>query len=179
MLTFLEKKENITGMNKLIIVCGSPAVGKSTYAKGLALEGHAILVDIDTCTEPIIQIALAEAGKDPNDRDSPYFKEKFRHAIYETLFAIAKDNLNHSNVIIVGPFTKELREPDWPDQIAKTLGAIPEIHYLRCDPSIRKDRMSQRASARDQSKLEDWKSYLLYYGEEKPPVFEHILIDNS
>ena len=166
-------------MKKLIVVCGSPAAGKSSYAKKIAPDMSAIIVDIDSCTEQIIQIALSESGRDPNDRDSPYFKEKYREAVYNTLFAIAKDNLTHSNVIIIGPFTKEIRDPDWPNLIAQRLGVTPEVYYLVCNPQTRKARMTDRANARDKSKLANWEDYLLYYGEEKPPAFKHFIVDTN
>jgi len=59
------------------------------------------------------------------------------------------------------------------------LGCPVEIHYLQCPPDVRKQRLASRGDARDQAKLEDWENYILYYGDESLPVFEHVLIDGS
>lgn len=166
-------------MKKLIIICGSPASGKSSYARKLAAAGNSMLLDIDTCTEPIIQVALSETNRDANDRDSNYFKQTYRTTIYETLFAIAKENIANIDVIIVGPFSNEIKDPKWREKLIERFRTDIEIHYIHCDPHIRKDRMLTRANLRDQSKLVDWDKYLKYYGEEKPPSFEHIFVNNS
>lgn len=166
-------------MKKLIIVSGSPAAGKSSYGLKLAQQRSACLVDIDTCSELLVKLALQEAGKDPLDRDSAYFKHTYREAIYQTLFAIAKENLTHTDVIIVGPFTKEIRDFDWPKKIKLELGVAAEIHYLYCESEARLERMKARGNPRDKSKISDWSNSKNYYGKEEPPVFEHVYIDTT
>ena len=115
---------------KVYIVCGSPAAGKSTYAKQMATTKRAALIDIDTCTEHVVRAALSAAGHSPDDRDSNYFKKYFREAIYQSLFSIARDNLPHMDVIIVGPFTKEIRDATWPDKVKQDLQAEVKVHYI-------------------------------------------------
>lgn len=166
-------------MAKLFIVCGSPGSGKSTYARELARLHRAFLLDIDTGTERIIKKALLESGHDPNDRDSTYFKEKYRLTIYETLFDLARENLEWSNVIIAGPFTREIRDPEWPSRLSDNLKSPVEIHYTYCDPETRKERLLKRSNPRDLQKLEDWDNHVKYYGDEEPPFFAHVFIDTS
>lgn len=166
-------------MHKCIVVCGSPGSGKSTYAEHLASVHHATLLDIDPVTERLVRLALAQAGQDVDDRDSEYFKSTFREPIYETLFDIARENLAIQDVVLVGPFTKELRDPLWPSSLSKALGAAVEIHYVQCPPEIRKHRLASRGNARDLAKLKDWENYVQYYGSESPPVFEHVMVDGS
>jgi predicted kinase len=171
-------KVKIEAMNTTYIVCGSPGAGKTTYAKKLAAARHATLLDIDTVTERLVRLALRELGHDPDDRDSDYFKRTFREPIYETLFDIARENIPFQGVVIVGPFTKELRDPDWPSKLSQTLGGPVEVHYVSCAPEIRRQRLAQRGEARDLDKLRDWEEYVRYY-EERQPVFEHVLVDGS
>ena len=166
-------------MNTTYIVCGSPGSGKSTYAKQLASKMHAALLDIDTVTERLVKVALKESGYSQDDRDSEYFKQTFREPIYETLFNIGKENLEFNSIVIVGPFTKELRDPDWPLKLARELECEIEVHYVYCRPEIRRSRIENRGNPRDIAKLRKWKSFSQYYGDESPPVFEHIFIDNS
>ncbi|MEZ5541134.1 MAG: AAA family ATPase [Pseudomonadota bacterium] len=162
-----------------IIVCGSPGAGKTTYARRIAAARRATLLDIDTVTERLVRIALTGAGHSPDDRDSGYFKRTFREPIYATLFDIARDNLPVQDVIIVGPFTREIREPDWPAQLERRLGANVQVHYVRCDPALRRERLLRRGDARDLAKLDDWSTYLQYYGTEQPPAFGHVLVDGA
>ena len=165
-------------MHTTYIICGSPGAGKSTYAKKLASEHGATLLDIDTATERLIQIALRASGHNPDDRDSDYFKRTFREPIYETLFGIARDNISYQAVVVVSPFTKELRDPNWPAKLSQTLGGPVEVHYVSCPPEIRKRRLAERGNPRDLAKLRDWENYVKYY-EENPPVFEHVAIDGT
>ncbi len=166
-------------MQKCFIVCGSPGSGKSTYAERLASLHHATLLDIDSVTERLVRLALAQSGQDVDDRDSEYFKSTFRVPIYETLFDIARENLAIQDVVLVGPFTRELRDPNWPSVLSNTLRAAIEIHVVGCPPELRKRRLASRGDARDRAKLKDWEEYLQYYGLESPPVFKHVFVDGS
>jgi len=161
------------------IVCGSPGSGKSTYARQLAAVRHATLLDIDTVTERLVRIALVQSGHNQDDRDSEYFKRSFREPVYETLFDIARENLQFQDVVIVGPFTKEIKDPDWPSKLYRVLASSVEVHYLQCAPEIRRQRLARRGDARDKAKLTDWENYIQYYADESPPVFEHVLVDGS
>ncbi len=166
-------------MQKCFVVCGSPGSGKSTYAEQLASLHHATLLDIDPVTERLVRLALAQSGQDVDDRDSETFKSTFRAPIYETLFDIARENLPIQDVVVVGPFTKELRDPLWPSELSKSLGAAVEIHYVGCPLDVRKRRLVSRGNARDLAKLKDWDDHIQYYGLESPPVFKHVLVDGS
>jgi len=166
-------------MHMAFIVCGAPGAGKSTYARRLAAARHATLLDIDTVTERLVRIALCQSGHSADDRDSGYFKRIFREPIYETLFAVARENLPAQDVIIVGPFTRELSDPAWPSRLASVLGVSVEVHYVQCAPEIRRQRLARRGNARDLAKLSDWGNHVRYYGDEKPPVFDHVLVDGA
>jgi predicted kinase len=166
-------------MHKIYIICGAPGSGKTTHARRLAAERHATILDIDNVTERLVRIALTESGHSSDDRDSEYFKNTFREPIYETLFDIARENLPVQDVVITGPFTREINDPDWPGKLAGYLGAAIEIHYVQCPPEVRKIRLASRGDKRDQAKLEDWDNFLRYYGDELAPVFEHVLIDGT
>jgi len=166
-------------MHKTYIICGAPGSGKTTHARRLAAERHAAILDIDNVSERLVRIALTESGHSSDDRDSEYFKNTFRVPIYETLFDIARENLPVQDVVITGPFTREINDPDWPGKLAGNLGAAIEIHYVQCPPEIRKIRLANRGDLRDQAKLEDWENFLRYYGDVLAPVFEHVLIDGT
>ena len=166
-------------MPKAIIVCGTPGSGKTTHARQLVASSGASLLDIDTVTERLVKVGLAAAGHSPDDRDSDYFKQTYREPIYQALFDIARDNLPYHDVVITGPFTKEIQDPHWSAKLAAELDSPIEVHYVRCPPEIRRQRLILRGNDRDQAKLQDWARYIEYYGEEQPPVFPHVLVDNE
>ena len=165
-------------MPKVIIVCGTPGSGKTTHARQLAADGTATLLDIDTVTERLVKVGLAAAGHSPDDRDSDYFKQTYREPIYQALFDVARDNLPFHDVVITGPFTKEIQDPDWPAKLSAELSWPVEVHYVQCPPDIRRQRLSVRGDERDLAKLQDWDNYIKYYGDENPPVFEHVLVES-
>lgn len=166
-------------MPKAIIVCGTPGSGKTTHAKRLAANSDATLLDIDTATERLVRTGLVESGHSPDDRDSDYFKRTYREPIYQALFDVARDNLPYHDVVIVGPFTKEIQDSDWLENLSSELGSTVEVHYVHCPPEIRRQRLADRGDARDRAKLEDWDLYVKYYGDEHPPVFEHVPVDGA
>jgi predicted kinase len=165
-------------MTRAYIVCGSPGAGKTFYGKTLAERLGAAFLDIDVSTERLVRVALALADHDPDDRDSPFFKNHFRDPIYEQLFDIARDNLGHIDVVIAGPFTRELKDPEWGDKLAARLGSEVEIHYVSCAPEIRRRRMVKRGNPRDAAKLRNWDTYQRYY-DGAPPSCAHLLVENS
>ena len=166
-------------MNKAFVVCGSPGSGKSRHGKQLSKDRGAVLLDIDTVTERLVRAGLSLAQQDPDDRDSDAFKKTFRQPIYETLFGIARENLLWNDVVIVGPFTRELRNPEWPSELSEILQSPVEVHYIYCAPEIRRERLSHRGDPRDGAKLRDWEHHVRYYGAEDPPDFPHVFIDTS
>jgi hypothetical protein len=142
------------------IVCGTPGSGKSTYARQLAAARDATLLDIDTVTERLVRIALVQSRHSQDDRDSEFFKRTFREPIYDTLFDIARENLPLQDVVIVGPFTKEINDLGWPSKLSAALGGLIEVHYVQCAHEIRRRRLARRGSARDLAKLNYWKNYI-------------------
>ena len=139
----------------LHIVCGLPAVGKTTYSTALAAEFKAAFFDSDTASDTLIQAAHRAAGLDPHDRDSPLYKKTYRQPVYDTLFALAHQNLPHIDVIIAGPFTSELQNQEaWQDRLNTQLAPHKvKIHHLTLPEEERLQRMQKRGALRDQAKL--------------------------
>jgi len=139
----------------LHIVCGLPAVGKTTYSTALAAELKAAFIDSDTASDTLIQAAHRAADLDPHDRDSPLYKKTYREPVYDTLFALAHQNLPHIDVIIAGPFTSELENREaWQNKLSAQMAPYNvKIHHLTLPEAERLTRMQKRGALRDQAKL--------------------------
>ena len=159
-------------MPQLYVVCGPAGVGKSTYGKALAAEKKACFLDSDTATEPVVRAGMELGGFDPNDRDSEVYRAAFRAAVYECLFQTAAENLPHLSVVLVGPFTSEIRKAEWPDELAERFSCELEVIFVTCPEDERYRRIKARKNPRDDLKLADWEGYLK--GTDlRPPAFEY------
>lgn len=165
--------------NKVYIFTGSPGAGKTTYGSKFAFEHSATIIDIDTVSARLVEASLTLLGHNPDDRDSEFFKANFRDVIYETAYDLARANIKNTNVVIIGPFTKEIRDARWPEKLRIRLGTTIEIYYLSCSTETRRQRLIKRGSSRDKQKLANWDEYLKYYGTEARPDFEHVFIDTT
>ena len=143
---------------ELHIVTGAACVGKSTYGRKLASKLSAALLDSDTLSEAVVRAGMKAAGLNPTDRDSSEYKTIFRDAVYECLFQTASENLAHTNVVLVGPFTRELQDDHWPRRIADRLGVAPTVWFLTCADETRRERIEARGNPRDQGKLQAWEA---------------------
>lgn len=155
--------------HELHIVTGAAGVGKSTYGASLASKLNAALLDSDTLSEAVVRAGMKAAGLNPTDRDSLQYKTIFRDAVYECLFETAAENLAHVSVVLVGPFTRELQDAQWPQRLEERLGVEPTIWFLTCADEVRRERIVARGNPRDQAKLEAWEQYVAE-GSPDPPA---------
>ena len=162
-------------MHPLYLVTGQPAVGKTTYAKKLAQLKRACLIDIDTISEPIVKAGLNMAGLPVDDRDSQAFKQAFREPIYEAMWQTARQNLTQIPVIMCGPFTRELEQPDWYQQVEQKMHCPVTIYWLYASANIIKMRMQKRGNKRDRDKLARWEQYQTYF--KAMPQCRHITVN--
>ncbi|MCC2617091.1 ATP-binding protein [Aestuariibacter halophilus] len=163
-------------MARLTVVTGPPGAGKSTYACQLAAQLGAVLLDMDVLAGPVIEAGLRLAGEHPDDRDSAMYKSSFRMPVYQALFDVALQNVAHLPVVIVGPFSREIQQPDWHEQLAEQFQCDVDVVYMLCALAQRKRRMERRHSARDRAKLADWAGYVATLDAETPPRCDHRVV---
>lgn len=150
--------------NSLVLVVGRAGSGKSTVARNLAKSIGASYLDKDSVND--FTGALLELhGEAPGARDeSTYYTTSIRPLEYQTILKMASQNLVlGNNVVIDAPFgfcfgdgnyiTEVRRKFDWPDTTT--------VYCVRvfASESLTKERILERACARDEWKIEHWSEF--------------------
>lgn len=170
----------VTGAPPLpcVLVTGAPASGKTVLGRALATRLGATLLDLDVATAPLTTVIARLVGQD--DLDGTELARTTRAARYETLTALAEDNLRARHpVVLVAPFTTERREPAAWARLSGRLGAAggrPVLAWLRTEPALLLGRLRARAADRDRAKLADLEGFLDRVSLE-PPAVAHVAVD--
>lgn len=164
-------------MSRLVVVCGNAGTGKTTWAKQVAERYAAALLDLDTVSERLVVAAQRELGRDEADRDSPEYKRVFRDAVHETLFAVTRECAGP--VVIVAPFTRERRSPNFREWLADKCGRPAQVHFFVTDERVREERLRARGNPRDAAKFRDYAAYSALGAHEAPPPYPHRWFDTT
>lgn len=150
----------------LIFFVGSAGTGKTTLAKEVVKEMNGIFLDRDTVAGRYSNHLLTLLHQDPLDRDSQFYLTHCRDIEYAITMDVALENLSlGKNVILVSPFTKELKDPHWIHHQLSEIGHsidsihVRVIHLYISDLEKQKERIIHRGDVRDQWKLENWEEY--------------------
>ncbi|BEP14146.1 hypothetical protein acdb102_24570 [Acidothermaceae bacterium B102] len=168
------------GILPAIVVTGAPATGKSTTARELVRQLGGALLDQDVATGPLVQVVSRLVGV--HDLDDPTLAGLTRDARYETLVALAVDNLRAgSPVVLVAPFTAERRDAHaWQslnDQLAKA-GGRPLLVWISLPADEIVGRLRRRAAPRDAAKLARERDYAAdLAGLTAAPDVPHLVLD--
>jgi len=158
-----------------VLIGGPPATGKSTLAMALAPRLDAAVLDLDVATGPLTRVVSELAGV--HDLDDPVLAGLTRDARYDTLLGLAEANLAAGRpVVLVAPFSTERARPSAWAATTRRLPAAATMVWLHLPPGELIRRLSQRALARDESKIRDPASYLTGLDLE-PPAIPHLALD--
>ncbi|MFE3799297.1 AAA family ATPase [Nocardia tengchongensis] len=149
------------------VVCGFPASGKSTAARYLADIAHAVIIDKDAFAPDLEESVMAELTGDPFDRDSATYMRVVNPQIYSAFIHQAFTVAGQVPVIVDAPFIGHIqaaagRGLSLSDHICSRVSMTPppiRTVWISAHPNQIRERMSERAAARDAGKLADWPTY--------------------
>ena len=154
---------------RLILFAGHAGTGKTTLAKRalplLAEKGHRdfFFLDKDTAYGAFSSHIMGLLTGNPADRDSPTYLQNLRDREYSGLLDVTRENLALGmNVMLVGPFTRELMAGKFfePSQLGMPAHTECRVAWIDLSTEEAKRRIEKRADARDEWKLANWDEYL-------------------
>ncbi|MDQ3763319.1 MAG: GntR family transcriptional regulator [Actinomycetota bacterium] len=167
----------------VILIGGYAGSGKTELGRILARETGWPILDKDTLTRPVVEVALEILGRSPHDRDSETYLSIIRPREYEALMSAMTENVQcGTSAIVTAPFIHELRDKAWIDRTiasCEAMNATLSIVWVHCDADTMHTYVRHRGAARDSAKLENWDAYLGTIDLEFRPPVPHALIDNS
>lgn len=157
------------------MVTGPAGAGKTTTGRALAAALGGALLDLDTVTNPMVDIVVAALGADGYDDDR--LAPALRDARYACLLGVARDCLRvGSPVVLVAPFTRERDDPAAWTALAEELrraGGAPRMAWIQISADVLRERLTSRGMARDATKLQDLEHHLGSI-DLAPPTVPHI-----
>jgi predicted kinase len=158
-----------------VLIGGAAGTGKTTLAAALAPRLRAAVLDLDVATGPLTEVVARLVGR--HDLADPHLAALTRGPRYETLFALAADNLRAGRpVVLVAPFTAERDPGGWATVTARLEPAAPVLIWLHLDRARHIERLRNRAAARDTGKIGDPDAFL---AGARPPTVPHLGLDAS
>ncbi|MGN8646427.1 AAA family ATPase [Gracilibacillus sp. HCP3S3_G5_1] len=153
-------------MQKLVFFVGVAGTGKTTVAEKVSAHIPCAFLDRDTVGGRFVERFLEMNDLDPKDRDSQFYKENLRDLEYDTTKDICIENLRvGQNVFMISPFTAELKNKEWIEEVITTSGKTKEEVDVKVvvvtlqDIEQQRKRIEERGTDRDTWKLENWDSY--------------------
>lgn len=117
-------------MSKLIFFIGPAGAGKTTLARAWASKHGGAFLDMDTLLRPAAAAIMTLAGKDPEDRDSPFYKQHCRDLGYRITMDAALENAALGlDAIVIGPFTREIGDPAWLGQELSRISSTSRLDH--------------------------------------------------
>jgi predicted kinase len=149
----------------LILIAGGPCAGKTSLGRALAAQFESgLLLDTDVVSGAWVDGMLAQLHGGEINRERSVYLEKLRPLEYQSLLAIALDNLAlGKTVFVVAPFGPELSDSGWVRRLKASvdeLGGRLRAIWIEIDAGTAKERIAARNEARDAGKLARWNEFI-------------------
>lgn len=165
------------------VVAGAPGVGKSTVAELLAARARPApaLLDKDTLFADLAGEILAAHGRSAGEREGPWYEEHVKRHEYAALTRAAREiRRSGCPVLLVAPFTEEIRAPARWRQWVVALGGEPvTLVWVGCDRSTLHRRLLDRAREQDAGKLAAFEAFVRRTRPDTPPPAPHLAVWTS
>lgn len=148
----------------LIIICGLPAVGKTTLARALARQTGAVHVRVDTIEQAIVRSGLATQPLGP--------------AGYVVAYAVAEEHLRQGLTVIaesVNPLA--VTRDAWRDVAIRAAVPVVEVEIVCSDAAQHRYRAQERTVDIPDLVLPSWGA--IAGREYEPWQREHVVIDTA
>ncbi|WP_330183824.1 ATP-binding protein [Nocardia sp. NBC_01503] len=150
----------------VIVVCGFPAVGKSSGVRMLAADRDALVLDKDSFAPALEEAVMTELTGNPFDRDSAIYRRVVGPHIYDALVRNALAIGRHQIVVVDAPFIEYvMRARSESCSLAGYLCAKVDhpvsvrTVWMSASPEVIHTRIVRRGAERDRPKLADWAVY--------------------
>jgi len=165
------------------VIAGAPGSGKSTVAELLLhrLDPVPALLDKDVLFPGFVVEVLAAHDRPFGEREGPFYDEHVKVHEYAGMTAAAAQIRSFGcPVLLVAPFTNQIRQPGrWQQWVAELGGEPVHLVWVRIDAELLHHRLVARGTDRDGGKLDDFGTFLGRMSPGTPPPAPHHEIDNT
>lgn len=168
---------------RALLIGGYAGSGKTELGRILTRLTGWMIIDKDTTTRPVVEVALEALGRESSDRESETYLSKVRPREYEALMSTAHENTAcGAGAVITAPFLREFADSSWltRERAQFTDDGLPmTVVWVACDADTMLTYVRRRGAARDAHKLATWDAYVDGIDLNFRPAVEHHVIDNS